>query len=253
MMAKSGKKLQELNHYNFLSKKLWYFKTKNVLTDLTLICCDGQIRVHKAVLAKVIRVAGVDIQAEGLDLECLILPDVAVAEVESALEMLYLNANAEKFFSLVFLNQVKSEAFDDTAEADELETKLEISDDYYPEYDPIEEQQFEKCSLNENIKAEKNVSESEQDIEKYSEHKEYNSEVEKKPKKGRGRPKGCTDKTKRETYTFECKVCEKDIKGRLAYKKHMRKFHGLAEKKSVEINVKTQCEVKMSPVKTRKI
>jgi len=60
-------------------------------------------------------------------------------------------------------------------------------------------------------------------------------------KKGRGRPKGCTDKRKRKTYTFECKECDKDIKGRLAYRKHMRKYHGLAEKKSVEMNVRTQC------------
>ena len=58
-------------------------------TDLTLACSDGVVHAHKAMLARVIK------QLEE-SIDCVIIPGVAVAEVEEALQELYLQAEPTK-------------------------------------------------------------------------------------------------------------------------------------------------------------
>ena len=61
---------------------------------------------QRAMLAGVFKLLGVAVQEET---DCFIMPGVRVAEVELALEDIYLKSDSEKMMDVCFTNQVKSE------------------------------------------------------------------------------------------------------------------------------------------------
>jgi len=203
------------------------------MTDLILSCKDGQLTAHRAVLARVMRIAGLeeDMFAEE---NIIIIPDVKVAEVELALKALYLKLDAWSFFNIVCFGKINIRNFHESLEDDirasiEIETDIKNEDPTVKEYVSTDDIGKLNDDHMENLSCELLRNETLTLLES------------KKTKKGRGRPKGCTDKIKRKTYTFKCNECDKNILGRLAYKRHLRKNHGVSEKKYVEMDVKRKC------------
>ena len=231
-MAENDKKTNMINHFTFISRKLWKFCMTNFLTDLVLSCKDGQLSAHRAVLARVMRMAGMEDDMFAED-NIIIIPDAKVAEVELALKTLYLKLDAWSFFSIVFFGKITGNVRDSVKENTGASIKLENETNnevptMIKEIVSGGDGEFNddpSGNLSANLLPEATLTQIE------------NNET----KKRRGRPKGCTDKIKRKTYTFECRECDKTIKGRLAYKRHMRKNHGMPEKKSVGMDVKSKC------------
>jgi len=98
---------------SFLHEALWQFQKTRQFTDLTLSCSDGTVPAHLAMLAGVFKLLGIETEIFGLEeVKCLVIPDVAVSEVEQALEELYLKAEPEKLLNLLCHKNVKSEMVD---------------------------------------------------------------------------------------------------------------------------------------------
>jgi len=104
---------------------LWQFQHTCQFTDLVLACSDGAVPAHRAMLAGVFSLLGVEIDDKEV-VECLVLPGVCGKQVEQALEELYLENKSEKLLNLLSCKNVKSEM----AEAHSIvEVKPEIYSD----------------------------------------------------------------------------------------------------------------------------
>eukprot|EP00092_Neocalanus_flemingeri_P026148 GFUD01028339.1.p1 GENE.GFUD01028339.1~~GFUD01028339.1.p1 ORF type:complete len:683 (+),score=146.91 GFUD01028339.1:53-2101(+) len=238
MVNQNKKKLKEQDHRSFLSKTLWKFKSNFLFTDLTLVCGDGEVKVHKAMLANVIKFSGSNLSGEELD--CLIVPDVSVRQVEEALEWLYLKLDTKPILKLFY--PVKCEAIELGAENALKEDVDEGMADQFDDSDHIDDMmdiKFSTLDENEEIKQEP--------FELENQKKTMGPDIETKSKQGRGRPKGRTDKTKRKSkiskksQTFKCDDCDIIFKGRIDYRSHLKELHGQEGANVEAANVITQC------------
>jgi len=120
-----------------LHETLWQFQQTRQLTDLTLSCSDGTIPAHRAMLAGVFKLLGLPTGGQEEEVECLIIPDVVVSEVEQAMEELYLKSTSEKLLNLLCCKNVKSEMVD---VLNTVEVKPEVfSDEEYSANDPMKD------------------------------------------------------------------------------------------------------------------
>ena len=117
-------KLKEQDHRSFLSKTLWKYKSNSLFTDLSIFCSDGLVELHKSMLASLLRLD------EEEDVECLIVPEVNVREVEDALELLYLHLDNRPILKLFF--PVKSEAID-------VESEYHMDDNLADQFEDVNE------------------------------------------------------------------------------------------------------------------
>jgi len=206
-----------VDHKTFLSQTLWKFQQSNLFTDVTIVCSDGEVQVHRMMLVDILylwQIKPEDLEAE---FECLVIPDVNSDDIQDAIKSIYLHLDSAKLFSLfcsVF----------DTSSTEISEDLLGQSGNTEDIYDLLEIKEEPLHSDDKNI--DENV-----------------SEVEKRTlvKGKRGRPKGQKDTTKRNTYTFYCADCDLQLKGRMKYKNHLRKYHGLEATKTEQKNVPTSC------------
>jgi len=95
-----------------LHETLWQFQQSCQFTDLTLSCSDGTLPAHRAMLAGVFKLLGIAIDGQDGEVECLVIPDVVVSEVEQALEELYIKSESVKLLNLFCCTKVKSEIVD---------------------------------------------------------------------------------------------------------------------------------------------
>jgi len=109
-----------------LHETLWQFQQSCQFTDLTLSCSDGTIPAHRAMLTCVFKLLGIPIEGQDGEMECLVIPDAVVSEVEQALEELYLKSDSVKLLNHLCYTKVKSEKVDVLSI---VEVKPEVSSD----------------------------------------------------------------------------------------------------------------------------
>jgi len=118
-----------------LHETLWQFQQSCQFTDLTLSCSDGTIPAHRAMLAGVFKLLGLPTGGQEEEVECLVIPDVVVSEVEQAMEELYLNSKPEQLLNLLCCRNVKPEMVD---VPNIIEIKPEVfSDEEFEAKDPV--------------------------------------------------------------------------------------------------------------------
>ena len=241
--------MREVDHKAFLCKTLWKFQTKRMFTDFTIVSGDGEgVPIHRAMVVGVFKLWGIGLE-DREEFECLIIPDVLAAELVAALRILYLHWDSKPLYSLLFSGEqgkvsgieLKEESIAvkepsatvklfDGSDDEEVESNYGSDDQGVKGNDDFIDEPFEETEL--------------ETMEKFSpiftNVALENDEV--KPTRKRGRPKGKKDSSKRKVYNFECNDCELEFKGRLAYKKHLRKYHDLpAQKNSMTMKVQTPC------------
>eukprot|EP00092_Neocalanus_flemingeri_P043559 GFUD01048033.1.p1 GENE.GFUD01048033.1~~GFUD01048033.1.p1 ORF type:complete len:291 (-),score=40.17 GFUD01048033.1:140-982(-) len=96
-----NKNVKELDHRAFLSKTLWNFQTSSLFTDFIIVCSDGEVPVHKAMIVGIFKRWGIGLE-DREEFECLIIPDVSASEMKEGLKLLYLNWDAKTLFSVIY-------------------------------------------------------------------------------------------------------------------------------------------------------
>ena len=84
-----------MDHLSYLSQTLWEYCGSHDLTDVTLVCQDGTLPAHAAMLATLFRSFGIRFTSREEIPSCIILPDCVTKEVQHDLKKLYLQ-NREK-------------------------------------------------------------------------------------------------------------------------------------------------------------
>jgi hypothetical protein len=87
-----------MDQSSYLSRCLWQYRESSLYTDLTLVCSDGSLPTHAAMLAGLFAGFGISFLSSEEVPECLFLPDLAIREVETILRTLYRGGKAN-FFS----------------------------------------------------------------------------------------------------------------------------------------------------------
>ena len=91
-----------------IQEAVWKLQQSCQFTDLVLSCSDGTVPAHKVIMAGVFKLLGIVDQEH----ECVILPGVEVAEVEEAVEDLYLKSESEKLMKIFSCRSIKTENLD---------------------------------------------------------------------------------------------------------------------------------------------
>jgi len=213
-----------VDHHSFLCQTLWKFQKSNLFTDVTIVCSDGEVPVHKTMLVSILQLWEIKLEELEAEFESLVIPEVTADNIKDAMKSIYLHWDTSKLFSLFCSGELFNEG--DT-KIPEKQSENNQCEDFYDLYDAIKE---EPTSSEEKI-IEEHVTENEKAI--------FEPTI---VKRKRGRPKGKRDMTKRKICTFQCEDCDLQLKGRMKYKKHLRKYHGLEETKTVQMNVPTSCQ-----------
>ena len=79
-----------MNHFSYLACALWKDQDSCKLTDITLVCEDGSIPAHSAVLSVLFSHLGLIFPCRADIPDCLVLPDLSVTQAKLALKDLYL-------------------------------------------------------------------------------------------------------------------------------------------------------------------
>jgi len=221
-------KMKELDHKAFLCRTLWKFQNCQLFTDLSIVCSDGQVSVHKTMIVDLLKLSGISLADLG-ESESLLLPDVSVSAVEAALKVLYLNWDCNTMIRLIYSAVIKEEEIRENSEFDEtIEFDTTIDSEYQLFLDSVKKETKEFINKTSDIET------------KHTRESVDNRES--APKRKVGRPKGKKDSSRRDTYTFECDQCDMEFKGRLAYRKHLRIKHGLKQEKNLqEAKISTPC------------
>jgi len=119
----------------FLHEALWQFQQSGQFTDLTLACSDGTVPAHRAMLAGVFKLLGVNIDCQE-EVEFLVIPGVAVTQVETAMKDLYLENKSEKLLNLFCCRNVKSELIN-ALNVVEIKPELYSDDEDYSASEPV--------------------------------------------------------------------------------------------------------------------
>ena len=79
-----------MDHLSYLSQTLWEFCGSHDLTDVTLVCQDGSMPAHAAMLATLFSSFGIRFTSREEIPRSIILPDCVTKEVQYDLKKLYL-------------------------------------------------------------------------------------------------------------------------------------------------------------------
>ena len=207
--------VRNLGHQLFLSKTLWRFQNIGLLTDVTIVCSDGEVQVHRAMMVNILRLWRIPLEGLGAKLECLIIPEVSTEDIKDAMKTNYLDFDVSKIFGLfrTFKEEIVQEKCNQISE-DLLEQPGDNDDNSSFESPYSKEKNTEEIEINDKTGKRK-----------------LNQ-----AKGKRGRPKGKRDMSKRKISTFKCEDCDIKMKGRLTFKKHQMKYHDLQEN-----NLTTNC------------
>ena len=245
-----AKAMRELDHKSFLCKTLWKLRNSEVFTDLTIVSGSGlKIPIHKPILVMAFKLWEFDVgDIQEEDFDSILIPDSTGEELEEAVKMLYLKWDSSYLFSLFFSRKLN---YSDNVYHKEQKKKKDGELSNLPKEsddDPlidIKEEPFNEYEVIQN--GDDNAMSSVAN--KFPEGNSVKARGRPKGKKdsglikkGRGRPKGKKDSSKRNTYMFECKLCDLEFEGRLAYRKHLKKLHELPDQKTnLSLKVQKPC------------
>ena len=99
---------------SYLSKALWHFRSTSQFTDLTIVCQDGTLLAHSALLAPLLSSLGMKLTSNDDLPDCLVMPDLPTDVVERELKKIYRGHKATALIELL--------------RSTESTIKLEISD-----------------------------------------------------------------------------------------------------------------------------
>ena len=90
-----------LNQFSYLSRTLWSYQENGLHTDLTLVCEDGSLHTHAAMLAGLFGSFRISFSSREEVPECIFLPDLSMATVQEALKDLYLKCDANRLLNIL--------------------------------------------------------------------------------------------------------------------------------------------------------
>jgi len=112
-----------MNQVTYLSQALWQLRTNGHFTDLTLVCEDGSISTHSALLGKTFARFGLKFHCIEDVPDFLIVPGITTSEMEKALKTLYFEHKSGPLEEL--FKQVKHDV---KLEVEETEVELKPED-----------------------------------------------------------------------------------------------------------------------------
>ena len=199
---------------SYLSRALWHFRCKSQYTDLVLLCKDGSLPAHAAILAPFLVGFGIKFSSNDDVPDCLVLPDLGSSEVEGELKKIY---SGQKPTSLLDLFRRK-----------EATVKLELSD----YVDELESKPFENVDLDTKESLHDDFSGHE---DSYQDEDESNvtepaafakEEVKEKSPEPDIKSRTKRSKPAQKSKVLECNKCGDECHGTGALSAHMKEFHG---------------------------
>ena len=95
-----------MDQSRYLSHTLWQYRGSLDYTDITLVCEDGILPAHAAMLAGLFTSFGITQSIQVKEPDCVFFPDVTTTDMQQALKALYLHNNANLLRKI--LNRSKS-------------------------------------------------------------------------------------------------------------------------------------------------
>ena len=222
-----------MDQSSYLSQTLWDYRERGLYTDLTLVCEDGSLPTHSAMLAGLFASFRINFISREEVPECLFLPGLATATVKEAIGDLYFKCDTNLIMAIlkpiVFVKaeveekdskSYKPENYDgldevdDNQETDELEKDNFLPDNKYEKIEQINKQE----TLMQEPKDE--VSDTELDCKTNTDIKSLNRKV--------GRPKSSF--SAKYSSAFECTKCGELCIKKVTLVKHMVQAHGYQTK-----------------------
>ena len=214
-------------------------------TDITLVCEDGRIPAHAALLTGLFSSFGITFGSMEDVPERLLLPGLPASVVERALENMYKGGGGEDLVLALKRPVVVKQELPDEEETSlklhlKVDTKLEVYSD--GDNDDCGRHSEDELILDEKIPENFKIKQSTDD--------EDDETYEPKPKKAlttknrKGRPKGSLDEKKRRSKIFTCKKCGEKFNERIKYICHLKEFHDYETKAKVltEVVTEDKCE-----------
>lgn len=201
MFVKGSEDLSD--HSNYLSKKLWKFRTNSEFTDVTLVCADRTVKAHKAMFATILNCFNISPAIQLID--CLIVPDVFADDMETALDDLYSNFDHCKLYNLMGISDNIKLEIEYGNEIPEINPKI---GDYNEEEEVEEGDQMEEM----------NVEEVCLKIEAYEENNENENDVIQKDVFIKPVKAGMAN---RKENSNQCEACSEIFKGAIELKTHL--------------------------------
>eukprot|EP00092_Neocalanus_flemingeri_P017185 GFUD01018586.1.p1 GENE.GFUD01018586.1~~GFUD01018586.1.p1 ORF type:complete len:265 (-),score=40.72 GFUD01018586.1:136-930(-) len=99
-MSDPVKKVKELDHKTFLCQTFWKFQMSSLFTDFIIVCSDGEVPVHKAMIVGIFKLWGIGLE-DREEFECLFIPDVSASTMVEGLKMLYLHWDTETLYNTI--------------------------------------------------------------------------------------------------------------------------------------------------------
>ena len=84
-----------MDQYHYLSRTLWQFCGSSDYTDITLVCADGSLPAHAAMLAGLFTRVGINFPLRDKVPDCIFIPDLSTTDIQMALKALYLHNNGD--------------------------------------------------------------------------------------------------------------------------------------------------------------
>ena len=229
-----------LNQSSYLSRSLWDYHEKGLHTDITLVCEDGSLPTHAAMLTGLFASFRIIFPSREEVPDCLFLPDLSIATVQEVLKDIYLKRDANRLLKILkneFL--VKLEVEDHEMK----DTKCDIIDYSKEEIDHKEEDL--KQSFSDNLSS-------------FLQHSADNKIL---IPKTASKVEGQEIKVKQSKLSADnergCKHCGDVFQGKSSLMKHMKWVHGymkrLTGKKIIKDEVQyTECAYCEKNLKTSK-
>ena len=202
---------------SYLSQALWHYRTLSQFTDLVLVCKDGSLSAHAAILAQFLTSLGIKFSSSDDVPDCLVLPDLGTTEVECELKKIYSGQKATVLCELLKRTEqtVKLEIGD---YVDEHESKPFENDDS----DAKESLHDDFSTHEDNYQDDDEPNETEAADFAKEEVKESSPEPNTKSRTKLTRQSRSAQKSK----VMECKKCGDECYGMGALSAHMKEFHG---------------------------
>ena len=217
-----------MDQKSYLAQALWHYRSTDKFTDIEIVCKDGTLSAHVALLAPFFASLGLKFSSSDDVPDFLLLPDLAKRDVEDDLKKIYSGHKA--IILLELLRSVKDIV------------KLEISD-YVDEVEskPLENEKkaiHEDCDnyFGDQDDLGQSDEEAKDPVEKIKDDLPESDGI--KPEKTAKRTFSSSKRSK----MVECKECGDECHGMVAYLAHMKEFHA---KTKIDIeggNVCPYCE-----------
>ena len=90
-----------MNQTSYLTHTFWKYQESCEFTDITLVCKDGSLPAHSALLARLFTSLGLTFPCRGELPDCLLLPDINMAQLEMGLRDLYRDSKMDTLLMLL--------------------------------------------------------------------------------------------------------------------------------------------------------